>query len=162
LRLWAFLAIFVVAGQIFLGGWTSTNYAALICPDFPMCQGAWLPETDFGEAFVLWRELGINYEFGVLEQDARTAIHFAHRLGAIATFLFVLGLVVFTLRSVQGQAKNIAWVVLLLLCLQVSLGISNIVFTLPLSIAVAHQGGAAFLLLSIVALNHALQPTKTP
>ena len=72
-----------------LGGWTSSNYAALACPDFPTCQNAWWPEMDAADAFVLWRGLGIDYEGGVLDHPARVAIHFAHRLGAIAAALIL-------------------------------------------------------------------------
>src|SRR5690606_5475079 len=70
----------VLVLQIALGGWTSANYAALACPDFPTCQTQWWPEiADFGEGFVLWRGLGIDYEGGVLDHPARVAVHFAHR-----------------------------------------------------------------------------------
>ena len=77
--------------QIALGGWTSSNYAALACPDFPTCQQHWWPETDFGEGFVLWREIGVDYEGGVLYLPSRVAIHLTHRIGAVVT-LIVLGL----------------------------------------------------------------------
>ena len=68
--------------QILLGGWISTNYAAVACPDFPTCQRSFWPQMDFRDAFVLWRGLGIDYEGGVLDHPARVAIHFTHRLGA--------------------------------------------------------------------------------
>jgi len=87
------IALLVLVVQIALGGWTSTNYAALSCLDFPTCQGSWVPEMDFDEAFVMWRGLGVNYEFGVLEHPARTAIHVTHRVGALVTFLVIGGLV---------------------------------------------------------------------
>ena len=77
--------LLILVLQIALGGWTSTNYAALSCGDFPTCQGRWLPEMDFGEAFVMWRGLGVNYEYGVLDNPARTAIHVTHRVGAVVT-----------------------------------------------------------------------------
>ena len=84
------LGLVLLIGQIVLGGWTSTNYAALACPDFPTCQGEWWPETDFKEAFVFWRGLGQNYEFGVLDNPARTAIHLSHRLFAIVVGFYWL------------------------------------------------------------------------
>ncbi len=86
----ALIALIALAMQIMLGGWTSTNYAAVACPDFPKCQASWWPHADFGEAFVLWRGLGINYEGGVLDHPARVAIHFTHRLGAIVATLALL------------------------------------------------------------------------
>ena len=90
----ALLAVLVVTGQIALGGWTSTNYAALACTAFPGCYAgdAW-PAMDFAEGFTLWRGLGVNYEFGVLEPDARAAVHMVHRVGALVT-LFVVGALV--------------------------------------------------------------------
>jgi len=86
-RAWTALAL--VALQIALGGWTSANYAALACPDFPTCQGVWWPNVDFLDGFTPWRGLGVNYEGGVLNLAAATAVHMAHRLGALIVFLYV-------------------------------------------------------------------------
>ncbi|MEZ5578976.1 MAG: COX15/CtaA family protein [Candidatus Competibacteraceae bacterium] len=80
LRGFAVLGLLLLVGQIALGGWTSANYAALACPDFPTCQAHWWPPLDFREAFTLWRGLGISYEGGVLGNDARVTIHVMHRL----------------------------------------------------------------------------------
>ncbi len=77
------VALIALGIQIALGGWTSSNYAAVACPDFPKCQASWIPETDYKDAFVLWRGLGVNYEGGILQHPARVAIHYTHRLGAI-------------------------------------------------------------------------------
>ena len=85
-------AITVLAMQVALGGWTSANYAALACPDVPMCTGQWWPETNFSEAFVLWREIGVDYEGGVLDQPARAAIHLTHRIGAVITLFVIMQL----------------------------------------------------------------------
>ena len=81
LRTWAVVGLVVLALQIMLGGWVSSNYAAIACPDFPTCQASFWPDMDFKDAFVLWRGLGIDYEGGVLDHPARVAIHFTHRLG---------------------------------------------------------------------------------
>ncbi len=136
--------------QIMLGGWTSANYAALVCSDLPMCQGQWWPPMDFNEGFTLWRGVGQDYEGGVLAVDARTAIHVAHRIGAVVTTLLLL---VVALRSlVAGSAIIPAVAVLILLAGQVTLGVMNIVHVLPLPVAVAHNGGAALLLLSVATL----------
>jgi cytochrome c oxidase assembly protein subunit 15 len=161
LRPLALLTLLVVFGQIFLGGWTSANYAALACTDFPTCYGQWWPTgMDFKEAFILWRGLGINYEYGVLSAEARMAIHVVHRVGALITFLLViwLGLRVLFASLNAPFIKTIGFFMLLLLLLQISLGIANVVYSLPLSVAVAHNMGAALLLMSVVALNHALRP----
>jgi cytochrome c oxidase assembly protein subunit 15 len=150
LLFWYALAMLIL--QISLGGWTSTNYAALGCSEFPTCYGGqWWPAMDFREAFVIWRGLGVNYEFGVLEPDARTAIHMTHRIGALVTLLLVGWLSLFLVR--RSQTKILRRMGLLLfgvLLLQVSLGITNVLGHLPLTVAVAHNGGAALLLSILV------------
>jgi cytochrome c oxidase assembly protein subunit 15 len=141
--------IIVLYIQISLGGWTSANYAALVCPDLPTCQGQWWPEMDFKEGFVPWRGLGVNYEFGVLMGDARTAIHMAHRIGAIITLLFIGAIAIRAIKDKTNRIKDSGLAVLVLLVAQFCLGISNILFTLPLAVAVAHNGVAALLLSSM-------------
>lgn len=152
LRTGAVAAMGVLLVQIFLGGWTSANYAALACTDFPTCQGRYWPSMDFANAFVLWRGLGVNYEFGVLESAARTAIHFSHRLGALVTAGVLLGLVGYTLATADVRGRRIAWCILAALAAQLTLGITNVVRGLPLPVAVLHNGVAAVLLLSLVTL----------
>ncbi len=153
-------AMIVLGIQITLGGWTSTNYAALACPDFPTCQGVWWPNMDFSEGFILWRGLGVDYEGGVLHGSARTAIHMAHRIGAVITFCTILLIALQAIRSGMKNMKMTGMVVLIVLIAQVSLGIANIKFYLPLSVAVAHNGVAALLLLSLVTLLHQCLPVK--
>ena len=147
------IGLLLLLGQILLGGWTSANYAALACPDFPTCQGQWWPDTDFKEGFVFWRGLGINYEFGVLENPARTAIHMSHRIMAIivAVYWLYLLLRIFT-GSVTSSVRTVAGITLLLLLVQLVLGVSNIVMQLPIAVAVMHNCGAALLLLAVISL----------
>ncbi len=160
LRPWAWGALALLTGQIFLGGWTSTNYAALACTQFPSCHGdQWWPATDFAEGFTLWRELGVNYEFGVLDSEARTAIHLTHRIGAAAVLCYIGWLAVMVLRRGESRVhKAVGTMIATLLLVQITLGISNVVAHLPLPVAVAHNGGAALLLLSLLALIHILYP----
>jgi cytochrome c oxidase assembly protein subunit 15 len=149
------LALGILIVQITLGGWTSTNYAALGCSDFPACQaGQWWPAMDFREAFVVWRGTGINYEYGVLANDARTAIHMSHRIGALLTLL-VVGLLALRLLAGGGAPvlRNLGVGLLLLLLLQIGLGITNVLGHLPLPVAVAHNGGAALLLATLTTLT---------
>ena len=149
LRALAVAAAAAVLLQIALGGWTSANYAALACPDFPTCQTQWWPEVaDFDEAFVLWRGLGIDYEGGVLDHPARVAIHFTHRLGAIAAALLVGALGWLLLR--RPEARRAGAVMLAALALQLAIGSAVVLFGVPLSLAVAHNGVAALLLLTII------------
>jgi len=147
--------LLILVLQIALGGWTSTNYAALSCGDFPTCQGKWVPEMDFDEAFVMWRGLGVNYEYGVLDNPARTAIHVTHRIGAVVTLLFLGWLVIRILRHDRTLA-GAALLVGGLLLVQFSLGIANVLLQLPLGVATAHNGVAALLLISLVYLNFRL------
>ncbi len=158
LRGYALLGLVLLVGQIALGGWTSANYAALACPDFPTCQAHWWPPMDFREAFTLWRGLGVSYEGGVLANDARMTIHMMHRLGALTVFLY-LGWLGWRLSRVnRSPVVRLAGLAITALLLgQLALGIANVVLLLPLPVAVAHNGGAALLLLALVALNHLLR-----
>jgi heme a synthase len=144
--------------QIALGGWTSSNYAAVACPDFPTCQRAWFPHGDFRDAFVLWRGLNIDYEGGVLANPARVAIHFTHRLGAVIAALALTLAALFVLRHRGlGGARLRAWAVLAALALQLGIGVSMVVKGFPLPLATAHTAGAALLLLATLALLRALR-----
>jgi cytochrome c oxidase assembly protein subunit 15 len=153
----ALVGLIALGLQIALGGWTSTNYAAIACPDFPTCQASWWPHMDFGSAFVLWHPPTMNYEGGVLSNAARIAIHFTHRLGAIVATVALLFAAVWTLReSALVRAHPAAIAVLAALALQLTLGISMVLKGFPLWLATAHNGGAALLLLATLALNHRL------
>ena len=151
LRLFVRGALVILLLQIFLGGWTSTNYAALACTDFPTCHGAWLPDMDFANAFHWVRELGVDSTGKPLELSAFVAIQWTHRLGALITFLY-LGALGLRLQR-QPQLSRLASIMLLLLVVQVSLGIANLVLHLPLVLAVAHNMVAALLLITVVVLN---------
>jgi cytochrome c oxidase assembly protein subunit 15 len=152
----ALIALIVLIIQIALGGWTSSNYAALACPDLPTCNGEWWPENaNFAEGFVLWRGLGIDYEFGVLDTPSRVAIHYTHRLGAMVTFL-LLGFVAlqFARQKTAPPMRHAGQLTIVALIAQVTIGISVVWFGLPLSVATAHNGVAALLLLATINLNH--------
>jgi heme a synthase len=144
--------------QIALGGWTSTNYAAIACPDFPTCQNAWWPPTDYSRAFVLWHGLGTNYEGGVLAGPARVAIHLTHRLGAlVATTALTLAAVFVLRRRGLASARPRAALLLAALGLQLAIGVSMVLKGFPLALATAHTAGAALLLLATLALLRALR-----
>lgn len=151
----AAIGLAILVGQIALGGWTSANYAALACPDLPTCNGEWWPRAaDFAEGFVMWRGLGIDYEFGVLDAPSRVAIHYTHRLGAMVTFLFLGILALRTLRGADPVRRASA-LVLIALVAQVAIGIGVVWFGLPLWLATSHNAVAALLLLATINLNHA-------
>ena len=147
----ALFALILLIGQIFLGGWTSTNYAALACSDLPTCQGRWWPETNFADAFHMFRELGKTADGAGLPVAALTAIHLSHRIGAILLTVCLLWLSRRVLALPELRGIGIA--ILGVLGLQVLLGLSNVYFGLPLPVAVFHNGGAAVLLGVMVVLN---------
>lgn len=152
-------ALLLVIGQIALGGWVSANYAAVACIDLPTCHGQWWPEADFANGFHLTQHIGPNYLGGQLDSEARTAIHITHRLGAMLVTCVVLALA-WQLHRVG--LRRLAKLVLAALFVQIALGISNVVFHLPLAVAVAHNAGGAGLLLTMVLVNYrtrlAMQP----
>jgi cytochrome c oxidase assembly protein subunit 15 len=155
LRRLAVVGLAVLALQIMLGGWVSTNYSALACPDFPTCQKSFWPEMDFKDAFVLWRGLGIDYEGGVLDHPARVAVHFTHRLGAIVAALLI-GVLGWRLwRTASTRPDGVAVVAALLL--QLGLGVSIVWLGVPLPVAVAHNGMAALLLLTVLNANQRIR-----
>jgi cytochrome c oxidase assembly protein subunit 15 len=149
----ALIGLLALIIQIALGGWTSTNYADIACPDFPKCQNAWWPDADFRDAFVLWRGLGVNYEGGVLSIPARVAIHLTHRLGAIVAAI-TLALAALTVIRHKPASTYVmpAYAVLITLALQLTIGITMVLRGFPLWLATAHTAGAALLLLSVLAL----------
>ncbi|WP_296235110.1 COX15/CtaA family protein [Pseudomonas sp. UBA4617] len=158
LRRVAALGLLVVIGQVALGGWVSSNYAAVACIDLPTCHGEWWPAADFSNGFHLTQQVGPNYLGGQLDSDARTAIHISHRLGALAVTLVLLLL---SWKLYRNQLKGLARLVLLALALQVSLGLANVALHLPLAVAVAHNAGGALLLLTMVFLNYRIRVADT-
>jgi len=139
--------------QIFLGGWTSTNYAALSCGEyFPTClDQMWPDDMDFKNAY-FWGPLGIDYEFGVLENQTRSATHMVHRIGALVVTAAIIALT-FSFKN-YTILKNNLFLILILLALQVALGVINVVMSLPMFAAVMHNAVALGLLLSLISLAH--------
>lgn len=150
LRHWSVMALAVLAVQIALGGWTSANYAAFACPDFPQCQGQWVPDIDIEQGFNLNQRVGPDYLGGQLDGAARTAIHYTHRVGALATFILVGGLALYMMRRpLSLSLQHRALMLFVALIFQLFLGIANVLLFFPLTLAVMHNLGAAFLLLSL-------------
>lgn len=160
LRRFATVAFVLLCLQVALGGWVSANYAAVACPDLPTCQGAWWPAADFGEAFVLWRGLGIDYEGGVLDHPARVAIHLVHRLGAVVVALALLAAAwrawVEGARAGLREWRVLAALTVAALVLQLAIATGMVLQAFPLGLATAHNLGAALLLLATTALLHGL------
>lgn len=137
----------LLALQILLGGWVSTNYAVLACSDFPRCQGSWWPDMNWSQGFEIWRELGMTRGAEVIGFSALTAIHYAHRLAAYGV-LTVLGLLAWQLNKTPALRLQSRWLAGLT-GLQLATGLSNVVLDWPLVAAVLHTGGAAALAITL-------------
>jgi cytochrome c oxidase assembly protein subunit 15 len=152
LRRLVVIGVVLLFCQIALGGWTSANYAALACGygpgSFPQCLNQWAPPTDFHQGFVLWRGIGVNYEGGVLDMAARSAIQLVHRFGALVVFCYLGWL---SHKLVRRGLRAFGIAIAVALVSQVLLGISNVYFGLPLAVATAHNGVAALLLFTLLA-----------
>ena len=150
-NLLAKIAFVAVVVQIILGGWVSSNYAALACYDFPSCDGTYTPDIDLQEGFNVFQSVGPNYLGGLMTNEARMAIHWVHRIGAIIVLLVVGALVVQTVK----QVAVVGYALLVALLTQITLGVLNVVWVLPLLNATAHNTVGALLLLVLVTINFA-------
>jgi heme a synthase len=151
LRMFAGLALATVFAQIALGGWVSTNYAALACTDFPTCHGSWFPAMDFANAFHVMRPLGVAPGGELLTLDALRAIQWTHRLGALVTLFVVGGFAWRLLRN--ARAKRAGQCLLGVLAVQIVLGMLNVWLSLPLPLAVMHNAVAALLFGLVLSIN---------
>jgi len=147
----AAVALAAVIFQITLGGWVSSNYAALACPMFPSCDGSFAPTIDVGEGFNIFQRAGPNYLGGLMDNEARKAIHWFHRLGAIIVALMVVGLAI----KLLPDNKPLAIAMLVVLAIQITLGITNVLWALPLINATMHNLFGALLLITVVTVNFA-------
>jgi len=161
LRLFASLGLVILGLQVFLGGWTSANYAGIACPDFPFCYGDLWPKMDFSAALRFWMPVGIDYQGGNLSEEAKITIQMLHRLGALVTFLFLGALSLkLMLDNYTPALRRTGLVLLILLVMQITLGILNVLLKLPLHVAVSHNAIAALLVLTLVAINFAVYVKK--
>jgi cytochrome c oxidase assembly protein subunit 15 len=152
------IGIVILTAQIGLGGWTSSNYAALVCTELPICQAGWQDELTFEDSFDLIPPEKETYEYGHLSHASRLTIHVVHRIGAIVTgiYLFWLAFMVYR-KSHSAFFKNASKSLAFILSCQILLGISNVWFSLPLSVAVGHNVVAACLMLSLITLTYSLR-----
>ncbi|HJN37883.1 MAG TPA: COX15/CtaA family protein [Gammaproteobacteria bacterium] len=148
------LVFLLTSLQMLLGGWTSANYAALICADFLFCKGTLWPPMDFHQAFnILNLPIGLNYEGGTLSTQARTAIQMSHRFMAVVITLSISSTMIYAYLKTPLERWPI-YRTLLLLLLQISLGVTNILGSLPLWSATLHNTVGLLLLLSLLSLIH--------
>ena len=149
-----FICTLALIFQIILGGWTSTNYASLACTDFPKCLNQWWPANmNYSEAFKVFNLPDINYEKAPLVYEAKLAIHFTHRIGAlILTGLYALLFIYLFYIQKNKTIRNIGFIVFAVFTIQILLGISNVLMSLPISVAVLHTVNASILLLTMITL----------
>ncbi len=153
------LVFVVVAIQVALGGWVSANYAAVACPDLPKCQNTWWPGMDLRQGFNVFQHVGPNYLGGMLDNTARIAIHFMHRLGAILVTLCILYAAFRLYRAGYGV---LALAFIVTLGTQVSLGVANILLAVPLPVALSHNAvGAVLFALSGTCLLLSISQSRT-
>jgi cytochrome c oxidase assembly protein subunit 15 len=152
LRLPALAAAIALVVQLALGGWVSTNYAALACTEFPLCNGALVPQMDLGNGFTLWRELGRTAAGEFLPFPALVAVHWVHRSFAFVVIALVTW-VGWRARTIPGLEKSGRWL-LIAVAAQFLTGVSTIFLNFPLLLAVAHNGGAALLVLLLTMVNY--------
>ena len=157
---WTIIAFILVCLQIVLGGFTSSNYASLACPDLPTCQQQWLPAFDFSGIYELLSQENGSYQGGQLNNQQSITVHLLHRYGAVLTFVYVAFLSFLAIRKKAALYRNAALWLAFVLILQMQLGIADILLLLPLPVAIAHTGGAALLLLSLVYLHHLIRRSK--
>ncbi len=154
-RGWISLGMVIVFCQIALGGWVSSNYAGVACIGFPQCNGEWLPALHFSKGFNLFSPVGANYQGGVLDNNIRITLQFIHRLGAFVAATYVL--ILSTLLLIRTRAKSLrkaAMLAIVLVIIQFALGVANVVYLLPLWVAVAHNGTAALLLATMFIMRY--------
>ncbi len=146
-RPWVLGGMIIVFCQIALGGWVSSNYAGIACIGFPQCNGQWLPPLHFSQGFNLFSPVGENYQGGVLNNEIRATIQYLHRIGALVLMLYLFTMAFFILIKEPNKTLRVAAkCIIFLVCAQISLGIINVVYLLPLWAAVLHNGVAVLLL----------------
>lgn len=154
LKTWALVGFILILGQVFLGGWMSSNYAALACSTLPECNGSWWPEMNFSEGFDLTQTLGPSYLGGLMNSEARTAIHVLHRYGAIILGVYILLMSYLLLSQDDRRLRKFGLAFLVVFFVQFCLGLANIYYFLPLPVAVAHNFGGACLFVLSISLNY--------
>lgn len=154
-RFWISFGVMLVLCQVALGGWVSANYAGLACIGFPRCNGSWWPTLHFAKGFYLFSPVGTNYQGGVLDIDVRATIQVIHRWGALVVTGYIFFLSAFLIGRARAKSlRVVAGVAMLMVVMQVTLGVANVLYLLPLGVAVAHNAGAALLLATMLSMRY--------
>jgi fused signal recognition particle receptor len=148
--LWfARFSIVLLIVQILLGSWVSINHATFACPDFPTCNGKWLPDADYSGA--LTSLLTAN---GNISIEIQVAMHWLHRLIALICFILFNGLMlVATASKFPINVRKAGLWLSFLLFAQVALGLVGFKFAMPAWVVVSHTVFAALLMLPLIAIN---------
>ncbi len=141
--------------QMLLGAWVGANFAGLSCPDFPTCQGQWLPPVDWG-AFDFGR-LSLT-DWALPDQEAKMFLHWLHRVGALLSFmvLFALGISISSNPKVPHLSK-IGLLLNFLLLVVIGLGLSVVIKEAPASLVVGHGLVAVIILLTVTGVSEFLR-----
>ena len=114
--------------QAVLGGMVSTNHASLACPDWPTCNGRWLPEF-----------------------TGLVGLQMAHRFGAYLLIALLAWVAVRAGSAPDVTTRNLGRVMFLLVLAQGAIGVANVLLGIPVWVSALHLGTAALLLaLSLV------------
>jgi heme a synthase len=159
---WVALLLIVCAVQIALGGWVSSNYAALACTTVPLCQNQWMPSMDFAQGFTLWRDLGATRAGAWLPFDALVAIHWMHRTSALIVLAVAVWVLLKLRRLGDAALKPYRIGIMAVLTAQILTGLGNVLLNYPLTAAVLHTAGAAALVLILVRLWVKVSPSTNP
>ena len=161
LLVFAVIGLLFTIGQIFLGGWMSSNYAALSCATLPDCNGQWWPAMDFQQGFNLLQDKGPNYLGGLMDGEARRTIHVMHRLGAVVLGVYLLVFAGLLARQPDSRLRVFAVLILSVFIVQFGLGLANIFWSLPLAVAVAHNFVGALLFMVMMIITYVLFSKRT-
>ncbi len=155
------LAIAALYVQIFLGGWVSTNYAVLACPDFPGCHGSLAPKVDWVQGFSLFRELGFTVDGQPFPHEALMAIHWAHRLGALVVSAIIIVAALMLMKAHDSLKRQAIFIKTALLA-QILIGIGTVLLHQPIWLATAHNFFAAILLATLLVAAYRARPVSMP
>ncbi|HSX20643.1 MAG TPA: COX15/CtaA family protein [Gammaproteobacteria bacterium] len=144
LKFFSLVCMIALVMQIALGGWTSANFAAVVCADFPTCQGNIWPPMDWKNAFAI---PGMP-----LENNARVTIQMAHRIGAMVITVMFSMLAFLLYKTKAKHLQRLGYILILLLGVQIILGITNVLGGLPLAVSLAHNAVAVLLLLCLTTI----------
>jgi heme a synthase len=134
----AVAAVFVL---MTLGNVVSATGSGLACPDWPLCHGSVIPPL-----------------------RADVLIEYSHRLSALAATVLILATSVVTLRGpAPAGLRRLAWLLPILLVVQIALGAITVLLKLPDLVSTTHLVNALLILGGLIVLALGLRrPARSP